>query len=454
MEPGDVSNYRPISNLSSLSKILERLVLSRLQPFLLSSQNFSPYQSAYRKLHSTETCILKTLSDIYKSIDEGLPTLLVSLDLSAAFDTISHSILLERLKLSFGINHNALNWIRSYLHGRTQAVALSGFKSSPKSLNSGVPQGSVLGPLLFSVYISPVSNLVEIAGLKHQIYADDTQIYSVINKLQPSQSLKSLESCLALLSSWYTHNYLFINPAKTECSLFGSPHQLTKFSSANPINVSLSNVSISPSGSLKTLGITIDSALSFKPQVGSLIKSLNFHIRALRHVRHLLTKKDAGLLAIALVHAKLDYCNSILSNTTATNINSLQKLQNRLARLVLRPGLPCHSVSSASLLHDLHWLPIRKRISFKIASLTHTALHQKEPSYLNELLLPYIPSRMLRSSDQGFLVIPRSRLVQTSRSFHIASPSIWNSLPPHLRLETNPTKFRTGLKTFLFQSAD
>ena len=144
-------NYRPITNLNNISKIIERLFLARFQPHVTSSPNFNPLQSAYRKCHSTETALLNTLDHIYTAADNSQPTVLVSLDLSAAFDTIEHQTLLSRLHTSFGLAGSAHNWIRSYLHVRSQSVVVGRQKSSPTAVASGVPPGSVLGPLLFLV---------------------------------------------------------------------------------------------------------------------------------------------------------------------------------------------------------------------------------------------------------------------------------------------------------------
>ena len=182
-------------------------------------------------------------------------------------------------------------------------------------------------------------------------------------------------------------------------------------------------------------------------QVKSIVKSCNFHLRAIKHIRHLLTEQDASSLAVALVHSKLDYCNSILYNTSATDIHSLQRVQNNLARLVIQPVT---LTPSSTLLRTLHWLPVQHRITYKIAALTHSTLQTKQPSYLNDLMLPYKPTRSLRSSDQRLLTIPRSHLHLTDQSFHVASPIVWNSLPLHLRLVSDTKQFRSSLKTYLF----
>jgi len=449
LNPDDVANYRPISNLHTLSKILERLALARLQPFILSSGNFNFLQSAYRKYHSTETCILKTLSDIYKSVDSGSSTLLVSLDLSAAFDTVSHDILLQRLKLSFGISGTALSWITSYLSSRSQYVCIAGHKSPTMPLLSGVPQGSVLGPLLFTVYTSPVSQLVSSFGLSHQQYADDTQIYITVHKQNHTTSLTCIESCLSSLRLWYAQNGMCINPSKSDCLLLSTTNRLHNLRTSGLSSISVSGTPVPLSDTITTLGTTIDSSLSMSQQVRSTTKACLFHLRSIKHIRHLLAEKDAALLAVAMIQSKLDYCNSMLYNTSKANIQSLQRIQNNLARLVIQPPVP---TQSSTLLRQLHWLPVQHRITYKIACLTHTTLHVKQPSYLHKLLQPYQPTRSLRSSNHHLLIVPRTHLRLTDRSFHIAAPTIWNSLPGNVKCIRETKKFRTSLKTHLFNS--
>ena len=154
LDPDNPANYRLISNLNNISKMLERLFLSRFYPHVTSSPHFNHLQSAYRKFHSTESALLHTFDSIYRSADQNKPTFLVSLDLSAAFDTIDHSILLNRLSTSFGIQGSALAWLTSYLSDRSQTIRIGSAASGPSNCQSGVPQGSVLGPILFSLYIS------------------------------------------------------------------------------------------------------------------------------------------------------------------------------------------------------------------------------------------------------------------------------------------------------------
>jgi len=160
LDSSSPGNYRPISNLSTVSKVLERLVLTRLRPHLLGSANFSKYQSAYEKGHSTEIALLEVLDGVYMAADNKQVTVLIGLDFSAAFDTVDHEILLQRLQSEFGVTDTPLDWLRSYLATRTQFEKLGQHQSPTVGFDVGVPQGSVLGPLLFVIYCSPVADVI------------------------------------------------------------------------------------------------------------------------------------------------------------------------------------------------------------------------------------------------------------------------------------------------------
>ena len=181
--------------------------------------NFNHLQSAYCSFHSTETALLQTFDNIFHSADLSQPTLLVSLDLSAAFDTIDHATLLSRLSTCFGVHGTALAWLTSYLTNRSQTVCMGAVSSNPSNCSSGVPQGSVLGPILFSLYISPIGQIVSDFGLAHQQYAADSQLYISLNVID---SITRLEACLDTLRIWLCYNGLCLNPDKSESILFGT----------------------------------------------------------------------------------------------------------------------------------------------------------------------------------------------------------------------------------------
>jgi len=312
-------------------------------------------------------------------------------------------------------------------------------------VDQGVPQGSVLGPLLFAAYMSPISRIIDHHGIRQQHYADDTSLYVEVDDPHNFPP-PNLISCSNHLSAWCLSNHMMINPHKPEAILFGSSAMLKKFDLTKSIHLAGVDVPLQPT--VKILGVTLDSTLSYDPQISYISQSVNFHTRALRHIRHMLPLNFASTLSCSVVASRLDYCNSILVNTSPHNILRLQRLQNKLARVVSEVG---PRTDSLPLLSKLHWLPIRDRITFKCACLTHRSLQDDAPAYLHSTLTPYVPNRALRSSDSGLLTSPNlsGRLSIASRSFAVAAPQIWNELSIQTRLSSSYDSFRRALKTEL-----
>lgn len=199
-------------------------------------------QSAYKSHHSTETALLKVQSDLLMFLDKGCSAFLVLLDLSAAFDTIDHAILLSRLHTRYGISEVALAWVSSYLDGRVQRVHIKGVSSTERERRLGVPQGSVLGPLLFSLYTAPLSEIADRHGVNLHLYADDTQIYLCFQVREDDllRELSRLEGCIAEILSWMILNKLMLNDAKTEFLVIVSPRQEGTFTGFALGNLSFS----------------------------------------------------------------------------------------------------------------------------------------------------------------------------------------------------------------------
>ena len=229
LDPEVLKNYRSVSNLSFVSQIIEKVVATRLNEHLSRNNLMEDMQYAYRQFHSTETALLHVKNDILIALDQRKMVSLVLLDLSAAFDTIDHNILLRRMESRFGIAGSCLEWFRDYLSNRCQIVHIDNKVSEPKIFNFGVPQRSVLGPTLFTMYTAPVGDITRRHGIMHHFYADDTQLYVTLNPRQDfSAQLQSLNQCVDDIRIWMRLNMLKLNDDKTEVLLIGSNNSLNQ----------------------------------------------------------------------------------------------------------------------------------------------------------------------------------------------------------------------------------
>ncbi len=448
LDESDPSNYRPISNLNTISKVLERLVLARIVPHVSASSSFDVVQSAYRRRHSTETALLCITDDIFAGFNDHQSTILVALDQSAAFDCIDHSTLIDRLDRTFGVTGKALEWVRSYLRGRSTFVRWKQNSSSIFPLDTGVPQGSSLGPLLFSLYIAPLSGVINSFGVRHHQYADDTQVYIAVSKADVSINVDKLENCTAGIHEWLQINGLQLNPKKSEVIQFTAARGRNRVEDVGTIRVS--SASIPPVSTVRSLGVTLDKKLTFDQHVTNTCRSCYYHIRALRHVRQSLPDNIARTVACSMVGSRLDYCNSLFFGMTKSNFSKLQRVQNTLARAVLRRGKFEHITPA---LKELHWLPVELRVSYKIAILAFTVKTTGQPAYLRELLQDYEPARILRSSSKHLLRESTTKTVLASRGFRHSAAAVWNNLPDSLRSCANFDCFKRTLKTHMFTSA-
>ena len=218
LDHNDLNNYQPVSNLCFIAKILEKLVLSQVSSYLNSHNLCNTCQSAYRPGHSTETALLKVVDDLFLSLNKGNISVLALLDFSSAFDTIDHPILVHRLHTDFGFTNTVLQWFSSYLTDRTHYIYLSNHYSAFAPVHSGVPQGSVLGTILFTMYIKPLSAIIVSHSIIHHSFADD--LLAPPDRI--SELLLSMQSCISDVNAWATANMLRLNDNKTELMLVTS----------------------------------------------------------------------------------------------------------------------------------------------------------------------------------------------------------------------------------------
>jgi len=441
-----LKNYRPVSNLSFLSKLIEKVIATRLFTHMKDNNLLEKMQSAYKPGHSCETALLRIQNDLLHAIDKGKGCLLVLLDLSAAFDTVDYHLLLQLLESHLHVKGSALQLLRSYLTGRTQCVSISGIQSELVELLYGVPQGSVLGPIKFCIYTLPLGAILRFHDIEYHVYADDTQLYLAFDlHNDPDPSLSKLCSAIADVRSWMISNKLKINDDKTEFVILSSRHH----NQPSNLQLQIGGVSISPSLIAKNLGVTFDSSLCMDKHVTNICRSCLFHLWNIGSVRHMLSDEATAQLIHSLVSSRMDFCNSLLYGLPDCAINRIQRVQNIAARILTLTPKASHITP---VLKDLHWLPIRSRILFIILLLTYRAVHKLAPEYLCDLLAQYSPHRSLRSSRQLLLREPRTKLkTYGDRSFQAAGTREWNKLPLGIREATSLSNFKHKLKTHLFK---
>ena len=439
----DVSNYRPLSDISIFSKVLEKCAYVQLYDHLEENNLLIVNQSAYKKHHSCETALLKICNDVLKTLDSSTNVIVVLLDFSAAFDTINHELLLKKLHNQYGIRGTALRWFKSYLDGRLLKVKIQHCVSKGRSLNYGVPQGSVLGPLLFSLYAQEIHQIISRYGLRYHIFADDIQIYSPLTSGFPE--LNTLKDCLNEIKLWTSKNSLKLNESKTKFVEIKTRHS----------NIRLNNFTVLDKifkcdPYAKNLGVLIDEKLCFSNQINEVCRMGFVNIRQLWRLS---SKLKSITLKIQLVHScilsKIDYCNSLYFNLPGKQIKKLQRLLNAAVRFIF--NIRRRKFPATLYLKKAHILPVELRLRFKMCVMVFKCFNGIAPPYLQNLIRKKISLESLRvSQDTTLLDEPRLEQHFKNRRFEIVGPRQWNMLPRFIRETASVELFKSRLKTFLF----
>ncbi len=415
-----LSNYRPISNLPFIGKIIEKVVFNQLNNYLTSNGYLDNFLSGFRMHHSTETALIKIINDIRFNSDSGKISVLVLLDLSAAFDTVDHNILLERLENWVGLSEMALKWFRSYLEGRGYYVSIGEHKSKWTSMTCGVPQGSILAPLLFSLYMLPLSQIMRKNQIAYHSYADDTHIY------------------LALSPNDYKQ---MINKEKTEVIAFGNKDEVLK------VNAYLDSRGQTTKNQVRNLGVILETDLSFSSHVKAVTKSAYYHLTNIARIRCFVSNHDLEKLVHAFITSRVDNCNGLLTGLPKKTIRQLQLIHNAAARILTRTRKSEHITP---VLRSLPWLPVTFRIDSKVLLLVYKSLNGLGPKYIADMLTEYKPNRPLRSLGSSQLEIPRVHTKQGESAFSYYAARSWNQLPEEIRCAKTLATFKSRLKTHLF----
>ena len=416
-DPTLVNNYRPVSVLPSISKIFEKIMYNRLIDFVEHSNLLYDFQFGFRKGRSTSMAITQIIDKITQALDNGEIALGVFLDFSKAFDTVNFNILFKKLE-KYGIRGKALDWFKSYLADRKQYVKFENIKSTTLSIKCGVPQGSILGPLLFLLYINDIEAVSKKLFLI--LFADDSSAF--ISGKDLTEITLSMNIELKQISIWLQANKLSINIGKTHFMIFSSRNRKIY----RPLVPLIMNGEVLEEVfCTKFLGVLIDSKLNWNCHIQYIKKKIAKGVGILCKARKILTDETMITLYYAFVYPYLQYAVEIWGNTFNCYLDGILKLQKRAVRTICYAKWREHS---GPLFHKLKLLPIKQVYVFKIAQFMYKFDNSMLPNIFNNMFTIYRSCYNTRSKNCNFYKTPKHRLVVRAQFISVTGPKIWNHL--------------------------
>ena len=433
----ELSNYRPISILPICSKIIEKIVHNQLYKYVTVNNILFNGQSGFRHQHSTCTALIKTIDKWNVDIDNGNYIGAVFVDLSKAFDIVNHNILIDKLT-AIGVKGVEGNWFKSYLSNRNQRVSINGTNSNSCNITSGVPQGSILGPLLFLLFINDMPDYIKHSTV--DMYADDTLIYV------SNHNVNEIENCLnedlVSLTKWLDNNLMKANVSKTKVMLLGTPNKTSK---CNHINVLMNGTAVENVNTFKYLGVTIDANLKWNDQVKNICRKVSNSLGIMRRIKQYVPQKSLISIYNTMILPHFDYGIVIWSNCNDSAINKVQKLQNTAMRIILSVPFRTHI---DDMLKKLGFMDIRSRISYATGCMMFKVLNNMAPCYLSDSFsaINSVHSIFTRRNKAGDLYIPMCNTNYGKRTFRYKGCVLWNVLSQDIRNAKSLMSFKMMFK--------
>ena len=433
-DTSDLNNFRPISLISTLSKPLERHVHKHLMTYLENHKLLYPLQSGFRKNHSCQSALTYLCDAWLSAINQQKLTGAVFLDLRKAFDLVSHEILAKKLSL-YLCNQTSLSFFKSYLENRSQFVLTNGQISSTETVKRGVPQGSVLGPLLFCIFINDLPLSISDPMVSCHIFADDTTLHSSAKTISDVQS--SLQCGLNDISNWCHSNQMVVHPIKTKCMVITSrqKHQLKQLT----LTLSVNNTPLEQVHSHKVLGVIIDDELRWENHIDFLTKKLARSLFLLNRLKLFIDTDARKIFFNAHCLSHINYASIVWSCSAQNHLKKLNTLYKRGTKIIL----PDPTLSTKEKQAVLDILPLNQQLEFqKLVSVFKTRFNLT-PHYITNLLI-----KSHRYSSTNYL-LPQARIDLFKTSFSFSGAVMWNSLPLRLRLCCSCSEFKTNLRHYL-----
>ena len=425
----DVNNYRPISILPTLSKIIEKWIHKHLMSFLKNHNLLHEKQSGFREGHSTESALILMIDSWLKAINDGKFVGCLMVDFRKAFDLVDHNLLLQKLKL-YKCDESSLSWFNSYLSNRTQRVSMKNKCSGSQHVSFGVPQGSILGPLLFLIFINDLPLTLKHLVTSTDLYADDTTIYDIQSNIQTLQ--QNLQNLLILLNKWCRENGTVINTDKTKVMLITSRQKRYNLHNDNLI-LNSSGVDLKLSCNEKILGVQIEENLIWNSHFQYISKKIASSLWLLSQIKSFLSVDDKLLFYNAYIRPHLEYCSVIWGNSTTFNIQKVTKLQRRACKLILMSEY----TNLEEACNRLNILSFDESVFLNKAKIMYKIANNIAPAYLINLFQMRNSSddtiSNLRSVANRNFLIPKPKLNLFKNSLSYSGAIIWNSIPLEIK---------------------
>ena len=431
-----------MSLLTVASKICERAALNQLMEYMSQKGRLTEHQSGNKKMHSTETLNILVSDMILDAMDRKELTAVVLLDLSKAFDSIEHSLLFKKLH-SMGVSRKALDWFKSYLSDRTQSVRIGHAISEARAITYGVPQGSILGPALFSIYINDLPTTPIVCPLES--YVDDSKIYLSFSYKDIKVAEIQLTNDLRRIAAWCCSNSLLANPEKTKLLLFGTTQMLNH---VQDFQVTFLEKELRPVSSARDLGMEFDECLSYDEHITHVVSKCTKSLCQINRVKHILDSRTLIVIINALVFSKLYYCSSVWANTSKKNIAKLQTVHNFAARIVTGTRKYDHITP---VLQQLNWLPVSYMLQYKDTIMAYKCLKGLAPPYLARRFTSRSETHDRATRQMDELDIPFYRTAAGQRSFLYRATKLWNDLDNKIKDSLSIGLFKNLVRDTLYK---